>query len=83
MVGIPLSIVSGWILYKREVLGEDARVELGKVRGVEGGGEGGGDGEGGGEKGEGEGDGEGDGGKGEGSSGGIRDPRTGKRAKMF
>ena len=35
MVGLPVALVSGWILYKREVLGEDARLALAKEKGVE------------------------------------------------
>ena len=35
MVGLPVTLMSGWMLYKREVLGQDARLALAKERGNE------------------------------------------------
>ena len=58
MVGLPVAIVSGWMLYKREVLGEDARSLVPREEGAE-------------EK------------KMEGEGGGVRDPKTGRKATIF
>lgn len=57
-MGLPFVIVSGWTLYKREVLGEDARAMIPKVEGAE-------------EK------------QSEGKEGGVRDPKTGRKATIF
>ena len=69
MVGLPLVFVSGWTLYKREVLGQDARAL--NVPKLEEGGAGD------------EGNAEGQKKKKKEVEGGVRDPKTGQKATIF